>query len=276
MEQQLSSLNTAEPIDFDNLNIITHPRPPRRRQSGISLVPFRPYVKRLTSTREPFSFANGEDAWSTSGQRETFFKQDNARCIGSLLDDCDISDVIRWDIQADSTRLPMMCKLWMIGKALPRNSEEEKHLEDLFGFAFLVDGAVVERGKPHLVQDAAVQVFTAGRNRRSILAAEQRYNPSTLTTFDRRRRQSWHDVNEYHSVPYHQYTRSVRLGSQEASQCDMDNEYQISTQNNLSCLDESAEEELSPARDEHVAQELIHDHSAVEDRAQVSIMTQTE
>lgn len=117
MEQQLSSLNTAGPIDFDNLNIVTHPRPPRRRQSGISLVPFRPYVKCLTSTREPFSFANGEDPWSTSGQKETFFKQANARCIGSLLDDCDVSDVIRWDIQPDSTRLPMMCKLWMIGKA---------------------------------------------------------------------------------------------------------------------------------------------------------------
>ena len=112
---QLSSLNTNEPIDYDNLKIVIHPRPPRRRQSGTSLVPFRPYVKSLSSVREPFHFANGEDPWATSGRKETFFRQENARCIGSLLDDCDLSDVIRWDIEGASTRLPMMCKLWIIG-----------------------------------------------------------------------------------------------------------------------------------------------------------------
>ncbi len=112
---QLSTLNTSGPIDYDNLNIIIHPRPPRRRQSGISLVPFRPYVKCLTSVREPFAYADGNAQWKTMGKKETFFKQENARCIGSLLDDCDVSDVIRWDIAGESTRLPMMCKLWMIG-----------------------------------------------------------------------------------------------------------------------------------------------------------------
>ena len=81
---------------------------------------------------------------------------------------------------------------------------------------FSVDGAVVERGKPHLVQDAAVQVFTAGRNLRATREAEQRVN------YHRTRHQSWHDLNEYHSVPYHQYTRSSRLGSQEQIQCDLD------------------------------------------------------
>ena len=116
MDQQLSTLNTSEPIDYDNLNIITHPRPPRRRQSGASLIPFRPYVKRLTGVREPFEYANGSDHWQTTGKREVVFQQNNARCIGTLIDDCDISDVIRWDIQAESTRLPMVCKLWMIGK----------------------------------------------------------------------------------------------------------------------------------------------------------------
>jgi hypothetical protein len=114
--QQLSSLNTTGSIDYDNLNIVIRPRPPRRRQSGISLVPFRPYVKCLTSERQPFSFANGKDAWIKTGQKETFFTQENARCIGSLIDDCDISEVIRWDIEGESTRLPMMCKLWIIGK----------------------------------------------------------------------------------------------------------------------------------------------------------------
>jgi hypothetical protein len=106
--QQLSSLDTPGPIDYDNLSIVIRPRPRRRRQSGVSLVPFRPYVKCLTGVREPFSFANGRDEWKTMGRREPFFKQENAS---------DISDVIRWDIQGESTRLPMVCKLWMIGKS---------------------------------------------------------------------------------------------------------------------------------------------------------------
>jgi hypothetical protein len=114
--QELSTLNTSGPIDYDNLSIVIRPRPPRRRQSGISLVPFRPYVKCLTTVREPFSFADGKEKWMIMGNKQTFFKQQNARCIGSLIDDCDISDVIRWDIEGESTRLPMMCKLWMIGK----------------------------------------------------------------------------------------------------------------------------------------------------------------
>jgi len=114
--QKSNILNTTGPIDYDNLNIIICPRPPRRRQSGISFVPFRPYVKCLTSIREPCSFTDGKDKWKVMGKREIFFQQQNARCIGSLIDDCDISDVIRWDIEGESTRLPMMCKIWMIGK----------------------------------------------------------------------------------------------------------------------------------------------------------------
>jgi hypothetical protein len=116
--EQLSTLNTSEQIDYDNLNIITHPRPPRRRQSGISLIPFRPYVKCLTSVREPFAYADGTDQWVTTGKNEIFFKQENARCIGTLIDDCHVSDVIRWDIEGESTHLPMVCKLWMIGKEI--------------------------------------------------------------------------------------------------------------------------------------------------------------
>ena len=107
-------LNTVDPNDL-NL-IITHPRPPRRRQSGISLVPFRPYVKSLTSVRQPFSYVNGYDAWKVTGKEEIFFRQPNARCIGTLLDDCQISDIIRWDIQGESTLVPMMCKYWIISK----------------------------------------------------------------------------------------------------------------------------------------------------------------
>ena len=114
--QQFGSFNTIAPIDHDNLSIVTRPRPPRRRQSGISIVPFRPYVKRLTGIREPFVGTNGNDRLIEIGERKILFKQENARCIGSYLNDCDISDVIRWDIEGASTRLPMMCKLWMIGE----------------------------------------------------------------------------------------------------------------------------------------------------------------
>ena len=116
MQPPLSTLDTKGPIDYDNLNIVTRPRPPRRRQSVVSLVPFRPYVKCLNSIRQPFSFTNGYDDLIAIGRDEIFFTQPNARCIGTLIDDCDISDVIRWDIEGESTHLPMMCKLWIISK----------------------------------------------------------------------------------------------------------------------------------------------------------------
>ena len=141
----------------------------------------------------------------------------------------------------------------------------------------LVDGAVVERGKPHLVQDAAVQVFTAGRNRRSILAAEQRYGQSSMPSFDRRRRHSWHDVNEYHSVPYYQYTRSIRSGYQNDIQCDLDNEQETSQQEYLPhLLEEMAEEDQADELEEHTALESVHNQSIVQHHVQISIMTQTE
>jgi hypothetical protein len=255
MQSTLNTLDTKELVDYDNLNIVTRPRPPRRRQSGISLVPFRPYVKCLSSVRQPFSFANGYDKWMVTGSDEVFFTQPNARCIGSLIDDCDISDVIRWDIEGESTRLPMMCKLWMI-----------------------VDGAVVERGKPHLVQDAAVQVFSAGRNLRAIIAAQQRYGQvSTSSTSDRRRRQSWHDVNEYHSVPYYQYTTSVHAEFQKSIQCDMDNEQSTSKPEVLSDVEEETvdDENIKDYKRENL-RETIHHPSLLHVRAHVSITTQTE
>jgi hypothetical protein len=86
-------------------------------------------------------------------------------------------------------------------------------------------------------------VFIAGRNLRSILTTKQRYNQIPISTFDRHRRQSWHDVNEYHSVPYYQYTRPPRLGYQDGVQCDLDNE---------------------------------HNQSVLQDRVRISTMTQTE
>ena len=137
---------------------------------------------------------------------------------------------------------------------------------------------MVERGKPHLVQDAAVQVFTAGRNRRSILAAEQRYGRSSMSSSsDRRRRHSWHDVNEYHSVPYYQYTRSIRSGYQNGIQCDLDNEYVTSIQEYLThVVEESIDEDRVNQMEQHRALETVHKQSTAQDRVQISIMTQTE
>ena len=123
----MATFSALNPIDPTNLNIIiTHPRPPRRRQSGISHVPFRPYVKSLSSVRQPFSSANGSDPWKVTGHEEIFFRQPNARCIGTLLDDCQISDVIRWDIQGESTQVPMMCKYWIISKRVSSSPEERR------------------------------------------------------------------------------------------------------------------------------------------------------
>ncbi|CAF0758952.1 unnamed protein product [Adineta steineri] len=253
--QQLSTLDTTRPLDFDNLNLIIRPRAPRRRQSGASIIPFRPYVKRLTSVRLPHSYANGRDNWVESGRRESYFEQKNARCIGSLFDDCGTSEVIRWDIEGESTRLPMMCKFWMI-----------------------VDGAVVERGKPRMVQDAAVQVYVAGHSLRSIIAAQnQQLNRTVVTRYDRRRRHSWHDVNEYHSVPYFQYTSSIHCGSSIAIQCNEQSEHFMSTQEYLPFIEEeTADEHYLMKTEKHNAQEIIHHYELPQYRAQINITTETE
>ncbi len=144
---------------------------------------------------------------------------------------------------------------------------------------YLVDGAVVERGKPHLVQDAAVQVFTAGRNRRTIIEAQQRYNEASLTTtkFDRRRRQSWQDLNEYHSVAYYQYTRPVRLAFHEGTQCDIDNEYSVSRQEILPNIEEQVinKNNMNAYTRENV-HETVHHLSIPQERVHISITTQTE
>ena len=134
-----------------------------------------------------------------------------------------------------------------------------------------MDGAVVERGKPHLVQDAAVQVFTAGRNLRATLAAEQRAN------YHRRRRQSWHDLNEYHSVPYHQYTRSIRLGSHELIQCDLDQQPSTIDEPMLLDLDDQTiEEEYSiNITGPELLRETIHRSWTPPDRVLHSIPTPT-
>jgi hypothetical protein len=138
----------------------------------------------------------------------------------------------------------------------------------------LVDGAIVERGKPHLVQDAAVQVLIEGRNLRSILSGQQQFKKQTS---DRRRRQSWHDVNEYHSVPYYQYTHSVQSGHEQSVQCNIDYETLESQQETLSDLEEETidEDEMKDLKEEKL-KEIIHNISIPQDRVHISITTQTE
>ena len=144
-------------------------------------------------------------------------------------------------------------------------------------FFTLVDGAVVERGKPHLVQDAAVQVSISGRSYRSLLAGQQRYNQKLVSTFDRRRRHSWHDVNEYHSVPYYQYTCFIRSGSHKAVQCNLDDERSKGTQEFLSHIsEETIDEHQLHYMEEHTARETVHNQSIPQNRVHISIMTQTE
>ncbi len=121
-------------------------------------------------------------------------------------------------------------------------------------------------------------MFTSGRNLRTISAAQQRYNQTTITTAsDRRRRHSWHEVNEYHSVPYFQYTNSVQKGFQESIQCNIDNEQLISKPEILSDVEEETvdENKIKNLKKDYV-QQTIHYLTIPKDRVQISITTQTE
>ena len=105
-----------------------------------------------------------------------------------------------------------------------------------------VDGAVVERGKPTLVQDVAIQVSLGNQSLRSKSSNEHRFDLKVASKVDRHRRHSWHNVNEYRSVPYHQYSRSVQPGCDQTIQCDLDQEYSLSNEHALSRLEETEDE----------------------------------
>jgi hypothetical protein len=120
--------------------------------------------------------------------------------------------------------------------------------------------------------------LTAGRNLRAIIAAHQQYNQTSITTAsNRRRRQSWHDVNEYHSVPYYQYTYPNHTGFQRSIQCDMDNEQLRSKLEALSDVEEEIvnENKIKNVKQEYVKQ-TTHHLTVPQDRAKVLITTHTE
>lgn len=76
-------------------------------------------------------------------------------------------------------------------------------------------------------------------------------------------------------MPYYQYTRAVRSGYQDGVQCDLDNEHVTSTQEYLPFLIEETTEETQQAQQES-AQETVHNQSTLQNRVQISMMTQTE
>lgn len=131
---------------------------------------------------------------------------------------------------------------------------------------------MVERGKPHLVQDAAVQVFTAGRHLRSIVSAERQANDRVSS---RHRRQSWHDLPEYHSVPYHQYTRAMHSGTEISVQCDLDRPYSSGQQETLLEMEEEViEGDRMPLKER--LRSSIEPSLPITGRVRVSTMTQTD
>ena len=130
---------------------------------------------------------------------------------------------------------------------------------------------MIERGKPQLVQDTAIQVFTAGHHLRSILTNEKRFNQFLNDQrINRRRRQSWHELNEYHSVPYYQYSRAIRSGVEQSIQCNLDQT--ISTTRKI-ILSQMQEEETI---EDNSKQDKINQSIISLNRVQISTMTQTE
>jgi hypothetical protein len=152
---------------------------------------------------------------------------------------------------------------------------------------------VVERGKPRFVQDAAIQVFTAGQRLRAILSAEQQAADAVaeqISQGDRRRRlQSWHELNEYHSVPYFQYTRTLQQGTSRMIQCDMDKSTSVAHGKLIERTSEQQQRDVqrgegnTPAKYQHFLHVSNNGQDTVEirvpwianDRVQMSVGSQT-
>lgn len=115
----------------------------RMRKVSQSSIPFTNVQKDLTVTMNEIYYTNGKPAADDKaacevqqviGERRDLYKK-KVKSIGTSLKNCVQSDVISIDIDPDSTRLPLMCKLMII-----------------------VEGAAYERGVRVLVRDAGVQV----------------------------------------------------------------------------------------------------------------------
>jgi hypothetical protein len=119
----------------------------RLRKLSQSSIPFTNVQKELTFTLNPVYFTNGKaspsqldvcEVQEIIGARRDLHSN-KIKSIGTSLKNCVQSDMISIDIDPESTRLPLMCKLMII-----------------------VEGAAYERGTRVLVCDASTQCDTLG------------------------------------------------------------------------------------------------------------------
>lgn len=113
-------------------------KPKSKSKVVVSSVQYKEGHKELAFTLNEVYSTDGKGPMNDSdgklGTKQHLFRQ-KIKSIGTSLKNCDISDVISIDIDPESTRLPMMCKLMII-----------------------VEGAAYERGRRVLVRDASIQV----------------------------------------------------------------------------------------------------------------------
>ena len=115
-----------------------------------SPLPFRDIKKDLTFTLNEIYFTDGKSLPQTEMSEQSSNDNDSSiqktgvkknlytkqtKSIGTSMKNFDTSDMISIDIDPESTRLPLMCKLMII-----------------------VEGAALERGTRVLVRDAGIQV----------------------------------------------------------------------------------------------------------------------
>ncbi len=149
----------------------------RMRKLSQSSIPFTNVQKELTFTMNPVYFTNGKaspsdvavcEVQEVIGERRDLHTK-KIKSIGTSLKNCVQSDMISIDIDPESTRLPLMCKLMII-----------------------VEGAAYERGTRVLVCDASTQCDTLTTDETTNtdnLSSEDSYegknvNESLLTTVD--------------------------------------------------------------------------------------------
>lgn len=122
----------------------------RMRKIRPVVIPYINATKNLTFSVNDAVFTNGNESDLKNDEESNFehithlikrrdLYKKLSRQIGTCLENCSISDSISIDIEPESTKLPMMCKLMII-----------------------VEGAIYERGTRVLVRDASIQVDNGG------------------------------------------------------------------------------------------------------------------
>ncbi len=138
-----SSLLTNDYVEdedalYKSMCSLINPKGKQKSKLVISPAQYKEGDKELTFTLNEVYSTDGKSAILDScgklASKQHLFRK-KIKSIGTTLRNCDISDVISIDIDPESTRLPMMCKLMII-----------------------VEGAAYERGTRVLVRDASIQV----------------------------------------------------------------------------------------------------------------------